>query len=57
MAVITSQQITKYYDSYKNIEISFTKQVSVSTGLLPNEVFFRVLGMHSNSKYDWVPQK
>ena len=46
MAFATSQQISKYYDSYKSIDVTFNKQVIHATGLNPTQVYLRVLGFH-----------
>lgn len=44
MALVTSQQISKYYSIYKNIDVTFTKQVIEATGLLTKQVFLKCLG-------------
>ena len=44
MALITSQQLTQYYDLYMNIDVTFTKQVTRAIGLKPQQTFLRFLG-------------
>ncbi|RKX78666.1 MAG: pilus assembly protein PilZ [Spirochaetes bacterium] len=44
MAVITTQQITKYYTLYKNIEITFTKEIIKAIGLITQQIFLKCLG-------------
>lgn len=44
MGVTTSQQITKYYERYKSIHVTFTKEVIKATGLLTQFVFLKCLG-------------
>ena len=46
MALATSQQILKYYTTYKRIDVTFNKQVIHATGLNPSQVYLRVLGLH-----------
>lgn len=41
MALVTSQQITKFYDIYKNIDVTFTKQVIEAIGLQTKQVFLK----------------
>jgi hypothetical protein len=45
MAIITGGQITKYYESYCEIDVSFNRQVISFTVLNPHDVFLRVLGL------------
>ncbi|NCN05464.1 MAG: PilZ domain-containing protein [Spirochaetales bacterium] len=47
MAVITSQQISRYFDQFKNTEVTFTKDVIRATLLSPKNVQLRCLG------YQW----
>jgi hypothetical protein len=42
MATKTSQQITKYYETYKNIDVTFNNAVIQMTGLLPKLISFKV---------------
>ncbi len=44
MSITTSQQITKYYELYQNIDVTFTKEVIHATGLLPQQVFLKCMG-------------
>ncbi|MCX7024229.1 MAG: PilZ domain-containing protein [Spirochaetes bacterium] len=44
MSIITSQQITRYYETFKSIDVTFTREVIKSTGLLPPHVFLKCLG-------------
>lgn len=44
MALVTSQQLSQYYNSYMDIDVTFTKQVSRVTGMLSNQTFLRFLG-------------
>ena len=48
MALVTSQQITQYYNIFKETEVTFTKQVIVATGLKPREIFLKCLGKQWN---------
>ena len=41
MALVTSQQITKFYEVYKNIDVTFTKQVIEAVGLQTKQVFLK----------------
>jgi hypothetical protein len=38
MSVLTSQQITGYYDRYKARELTFTREIIEATGLIPNQL-------------------
>jgi len=44
MALHTSQQIDKFYQKFKETEVSFTKQIISATGLKTDEVFLKCLG-------------
>lgn len=44
MALITSQQISNYYDSYLDIDVKFTKEVIHVIKLRSKEIFLRCLG-------------
>ncbi len=44
MAIATSQQIIKYYERYKAIEVTFTKEVIKATGLVTQQVYLKCLG-------------
>jgi Tfp pilus assembly protein PilZ len=43
MGLVTSQQITKFYDAYKNIDVTFTKQVIEAVGLQAKQVFLKCI--------------
>ncbi len=43
MGLVTSQQITKFYDVYKNIDVTFTKQVIEAIGLQTKQVFLKCI--------------
>ncbi len=44
MSILTSQQINRYYDLYKDIEVTFTKEVIATTRLLRKHVYLKCLG-------------
>ncbi len=44
MSVLTSQQINRYYDLYRDIEVTFTKEVIETTRLLKKHVYLKCLG-------------
>ncbi|MDA8426956.1 MAG: PilZ domain-containing protein [Treponema sp.] len=44
MSITTSQQIGKWYDLYKSIEITYTKEILKTTGLDPRGVFLKCVG-------------
>jgi len=44
MSIITSQQINNYFDSYKDTEITFTKEIIRATGLFPRGVHLKSVG-------------
>ncbi len=44
MSLITSQQINKYYDLYKNVDVTFTKEVIRVTGLISQQTFIKCIG-------------
>jgi len=44
MSIATSQQLTKYYDTFRAISVTYTKEVVRSTGLQPQSVFIKCLG-------------
>ncbi len=47
MSIITGQQISKYYEQYANIEVTFTKEVNKAVQLVSKQVFLKCLG------YQW----
>ncbi|HPE88555.1 MAG TPA: PilZ domain-containing protein [Spirochaetia bacterium] len=44
MSIATSQQIAKYYETFKTISVTYTKEIVKSTGLQPQNVFLKCLG-------------
>ena len=44
MSIATSQQLTKYYDTFRAIAVTYTKEVVKSSGLQPQKVFLKCLG-------------
>ncbi len=44
MSILTSQQINRFYDTYKDIEVTFTKSVIETTHLLTKHVYLKCLG-------------
>jgi hypothetical protein len=44
MAITTSQQISKYYETFKNIDVTFTKEVIKTTALQPQNVCLKCIG-------------
>ena len=44
MAVLTSQQINRYYESFKDIDVTFTKEVTQNLMLLPKHVYLKCQG-------------
>jgi len=44
MGVFTSQQINRYYESFKEIDVTFTKEVTNNLKLLPKHVYLKCLG-------------
>lgn len=44
MAITTSQQLNKYFDSYKSVAVTYTKEVVQSSGLQPQNVLLKCLG-------------
>ena len=47
MSIITSQQLTKYYEQYAQIKVTFTKEVAKAVQLVSKQVFLKCLG------YQW----
>ncbi len=43
MALVTSQQISKFYEIFKSIEVAFTKQVIGATGLQTKQVYLKCI--------------
>ena len=44
MALITSQKISEYYERFKSIEVTFTKEIILVTGLIPGQVYLKCVG-------------
>jgi len=44
MAITTSQQISKYYETFKTIDVTFTKEVIKTTALQPQQVCLKCIG-------------
>jgi hypothetical protein len=44
MGVATSQQITKYFERYRGIDVTFTKEIINATGLVTKQVYLKCLG-------------
>lgn len=44
MAVTTSQQITRYYSQFENVDVTFTRDVIVALSLNTKQVFIKTMG-------------
>jgi hypothetical protein len=44
MSVLTQQKITNYYDRYKGINVTFTKEIIQVTGLITQQVLIKCVG-------------
>ncbi len=44
MGIATSQQITRYYDQYRDTEITFTKDIIRALGLDPRQIYIKCNG-------------
>ncbi len=44
MGFATSQQLSRYFEVYQNIDVTFTKEVIKATSLVPEQVFIKCLG-------------
>lgn len=44
MSITTSQQITKWYELYKTIDVTFTKEIIKATGMDPRRVYLKCVG-------------
>jgi hypothetical protein len=44
MSVLTQQRITSYYDRYKTINVTFTKEIIQVTGLMTQQVLIKCVG-------------
>jgi len=44
MGILTSQKLATYYDMFKSIEVTFSKEIIQVTGLVPNQVYLKCVG-------------
>ncbi|MDR2759086.1 MAG: pilus assembly protein PilZ [Spirochaetaceae bacterium] len=44
MGILNSQRITEYYERYKSIEVTFTKEIIQVTGLIAQQVYLKCIG-------------
>ena len=44
MGILTSQKITEYYERYKAIEVTFTKEIIQVTGMITQQVYLKCIG-------------
>lgn len=44
MPVLTSQQINRYYEGFKEIDVTFTKEVTQNLNLLPKHIYLKCQG-------------
>jgi hypothetical protein len=44
MGILTSQKIAAYYDLFKSIDVTFSKEIIQVTGLIPNQVYLKCVG-------------
>jgi len=42
MSIVTSQQLTRYYEQYKSTDVTFNKQVSTALGLVAKGVYLKI---------------
>jgi hypothetical protein len=43
MSIVTSQQLTRYYEQYKSTDVTFNKQVITALGLVARGVYLKIL--------------
>jgi hypothetical protein len=43
MSTVTSQQLTRFYEQYRETEVTFNRQVIAATGLIPRNLYIRVV--------------
>jgi hypothetical protein len=43
MSIVTSQQLTRYYEQYKSIDVTFNKEVIAALGLVGKGVYLKIL--------------
>ncbi|MFP4618942.1 MAG: PilZN3 domain-containing protein, partial [Spirochaetaceae bacterium] len=41
MPILTNQQISNYYEQYRDVEVTFTKEVIRATGLLTKMIYLK----------------
>ena len=44
MGILTSQKINEYYQRFKAINVTFSKEIIQVTGLIPNQVYMKCVG-------------
>ena len=44
MGVLTSQKISEYYERFKSIEVTFSKEIIQVTGMITNQVYLKCVG-------------
>ena len=44
MGILTSQKISEYYERFKAIDVTFSKEIIQVTGLIPNQVYLKCVG-------------
>lgn len=44
MAIVTSQQLKEYYHKYESIDVTFTKEINQSLGLVKDQIIFKYKG-------------
>ena len=44
MGILTSQKLSEYYERFKAIEVTFTKEIISVTGLITNQVYLKCVG-------------
>ena len=44
MGILTSQKIMTYYELFKSIDVTFSKEIIQVTGLVPNQVYLKCVG-------------
>ena len=44
MGILTSQKISEYYERFKTIDVTFSKEIIQVTGLIPSQVYLKCVG-------------
>jgi len=44
MGILTSQKINEYYERFKTIDVTFSKEIILVSGLITNQVFLKCVG-------------